>query len=119
MKTLIKLALAALVVNACWQAGSTYWRYYKFKDGVQQSALFSGLTRSDSELHQMVLDIAKATDVPVAPENIHARRGENHIMIDAVYTERIQLVPTYYFPYEFKMNLDVLTMGAGSIAPIR
>ena len=34
MKTLIKLAVAALVVYACWQAGSAFLRYYQFKDEV-------------------------------------------------------------------------------------
>ena len=118
MKTLIKLAVAALVVYACWQAGSAYLRYYQFKDEVQQTALF-GAAKSDSELQKVIMDIANRMQVPLAPANVNVRRGENHVMIDAAYTERIQLVPTYYYPYEFKVNLDVLTMGPGSLAPSR
>ena len=118
MKTLLKLAVAALVIYACWQAGSVYLRYYQFKDEVQQTALF-GAAKSDSELHKVIMDIANRMQVPLAPENVSVRRGENHVMIDAAYTEKIQLVPTYYYPYDFKVKLDVLTMGPGSIAPIR
>ena len=66
MKTLLKLAVAALVIYACWQAGSVYLRYYQFKDEVQQTALF-GAAKSDSELHKVIMDIANRMQVPLAP----------------------------------------------------
>ena len=41
IKTLVKLVLAALVVNACWRSANVFMRYYKFKDGVHETALFA------------------------------------------------------------------------------
>jgi hypothetical protein len=40
MKTLIKLIIAAVVVNAAYRGGSAYLKYYQFKDETQQMILF-------------------------------------------------------------------------------
>jgi hypothetical protein len=110
MKTIIKLAIAALIINASWRVGSVFWRYYRFKDEVQQAALF-GSSRSESDLQKSVVETAERMQLPVAPESVSVHREENHTFINATYTEQVQLVPTYYFPYQFNMNLDVLTLG--------
>ena len=78
-----------------------------------------GVVKSDLELHRVIMDIVNRMQVLFASEYVSVRCGENHVIIDAVYIEKIQLIPTYYYPFEFKVNLDVLTMGPGSIAPIR
>ena len=112
MKTILKLAVAALILHASWRAGSAAFRYYSFTDEVQQSVLF-GARKSDAELQKAVAEIAHQMQLPLAPESISVHRDENHIFVDTRYTERIELVPTFYYPYEFKMNLDVLSLGAG------
>ena len=38
------------------------------------------------------------------------RRQNNHILIDATYTEQIELLPRYFYPWELKVNVDVLTL---------
>ena len=112
MKTIFKLVVAALVINFCWRAGSAAFQYYRFTDEVQQTVLF-GARKSDAQLKSAVTEIARKMQLPLAPESISVHRDDNHIFVDTLYTERIQIVPTYYYPYEFKMNLDVLSLGAG------
>src|SRR6266404_5779678 len=102
MKVIIRLLIAALVINACWQAGRVYLRYYRFKDEVQQIALFA-TNKSEGDLQKRFIEIANELGVPLAPENVSVRRTENHTLIEARYTERVQIVPTYFYPYEFKM----------------
>jgi hypothetical protein len=110
MKTIIKIVIAALIINACWRGGAAVLRYYRFKDEVQQTALF-GSSKSESELQNSVFETARRMQLPLVPESVSVHRTENHTFINAAYTEQIQLVPTYYFPYQFNLNLDVLTMG--------
>jgi hypothetical protein len=110
MKTILKLVIAALIIHACWRAGSAYWRYYRFKDEVQQAALF-GLSKSESDLQKSVIETARRMQLPLAPGSVSVHREENHTYVTATYTEQVQLVPTYYFPYVFDVNLDVLTLG--------
>lgn len=110
MKTIIKLVMAGLLVHASWRGGAAFWRYYKFKDGVQATAQFAG-ARSEAEIHNRVVEIAQELDIPVDPENIEVRKEENHTFVNAAYTERIEFVPTYVYPWQFKLNVDVFTIA--------
>jgi hypothetical protein len=95
MKAIIRLVMAALVVHATWRAGNVWVRYYKFKDGVQQAAQFSE-RRPTSELHARVMTLAKQNEIPLDPDAVQVRREENHTLVDATYTERIELLPRYF-----------------------
>ena len=41
MKFLIKLAIAALVANACFRIGTEYLTYIKFRDSIRDAAMSS------------------------------------------------------------------------------
>jgi hypothetical protein len=111
MKTIIKLVIAALIVHATWRAGNVYLRYYQFKDNVQQAAQFSD-RRPESELHERVLSLAKQFEIPVEPDAVRVRREDNHTLVDAVYTERIEILPKYFYPWEFRVSVDTFTYVA-------
>ncbi len=108
MKTIIKLVIAALVVHATWRAATVYLRYYEFKDQVHEAAQFSD-RKPESELHARVLSLAKQHEIPLAPEALNVRRQENHMLVDATYTEQIELLPRYFYPWEFKVHIDTFT----------
>ena len=110
MKSIIKLIIAALIVHACWKSGIVFWRYYKLKDGAHNTALFAG-TRSEAEIHGRVMEIAHQLDVPLDPEKLSVRKEPNHIYINTAYTDKIEFVPTYFYPWEFKLDVDVFTLN--------
>jgi hypothetical protein len=109
MKTLIKLVIAALVVHATWRAGTVYFRYYQFKDGVQQTAQFAG-TRSENELHNRVLELARELRVPLEADRLRVRREDNRTLIDATYDERLELFPRYFYPWQLRVNVAAFTI---------
>jgi len=111
MKTIIKLVIAALVVHATWRAGNVYLRYYQFKDNVQQAAQFSD-RRPEHELRERVMSLAGQYEIPLSPEALQVRREDNHTIVNATYTERIELLPRYFYPWEFKVNVDTFTYVA-------
>ena len=47
MKTLFKLVIAILLLNAAVRGGLAMWQYYQFKDAAQQVVLFG--QRSEPE----------------------------------------------------------------------
>jgi len=109
MKTLIKLLVAAAIVYASWKAGSAYWRFYKLKDAAQDTALF-GASRSTDEIHNSVVEVANELNLPVDPDKVVVRRVPNHTYVRTSYVERIEIFPNFFYPWEFKLDLDVLTM---------
>lgn len=105
--------IAGLVVHASWRGGSAFWRYYKFEDGVRVTAQFSGFL-SEAEIQNRVIEIAQELDVPIDLGKVDVRKEENHTFVNTSYTERIELVPTYFYPHRFTVNVDVFTVGVAN-----
>jgi hypothetical protein len=110
MKAIVKLVIAALVVHACWKSSIVVWRFYKLKDGAQNAALFAG-TRSEAEIQDRVIEIAHELDVPIDPDKLSVRKVPSHTYIKGVYVDKIEIVPGYFYPWAFTLDLDVLTLG--------
>jgi hypothetical protein len=119
VKLIIKLALAALLTNAIWRVGSAYVTFYRFKDAVTQTAQF-GSERSIAEIQQRVMALASRHDIPLDEDEVSVRRDEgNHTYIDGSYTQPLDLLPGYRYPWQFALHVDVFTIGAPSAAPAR
>ena len=53
------------------------------------------------------MELARAVRVSVKPENVSiARERRTSTVINAVYTDEIELVPTKFYPWEFKVNVE-------------
>ena len=73
MKTLIKLALAALVIHAAYQVGIAYWDHYQFQDAVQQVAQF-GESEPLPEIKRRVLELAAERGLPIEDDALVVTR---------------------------------------------
>ena len=122
-KTLIKIAVALLVLHAAFRVGNAYWNFYRFEDALQQSAQF-GERRSDKQLCDEAMGAATQYDIPIAAAGLTIFRGQNppfgcdggpagnqsasptqpatQIRIEGYYVDQLQIVPGYNYPWEFK-----------------
>jgi hypothetical protein len=95
LKTIIQLLIAALLVNACVRGGAAAWRYYTFKDAVEQEARFGGKTTA-SELQQRIVDLAADYEITLDPADVEVTRDGQTTSVTAAYIEPIELVPRLY-----------------------
>ena len=109
MGTIIKWGMAALIVHGALRASEAYWTYYAFRDAVQATAQFAG-AMSEHDVHALVMEIAADMDIPVQPEQVTVRKGGNHTIVEASYVDRIEILPTYFRPWGFEVNVDALTV---------
>ena len=109
MKTIIKLVIAALIVHATWRSVVVYMRFYEFKDDITQIAQF-GVNQTDNHLVSGILDAAKRHAIPLDPAAIKVRRENHHIIIDTHYLEQIEVLPRYFYPWDARVHVDVLTL---------
>jgi hypothetical protein len=116
MKTVIRLIIVALIIHGTGRATIVAWRHYKFTDGVQQAAQFAS-GRSEAELVQQVLEIAAVYQIPLAEDGVAIRRVDNHTFIDASYNTRIEILPRYFYPWRFNVNVDAFTIVPQQAAP--
>jgi hypothetical protein len=105
MKRLIQIAVAALIIHAMWRTVPVYWTYVNFRDDVRETARFAG-ARREAQILDRVMEIAAERKVPVAREAVEVRQTADHTYIDLAYVERLEILPRYFYPWEFKVNVD-------------
>lgn len=109
MKTLVKLALAALVTYAAWNAGNAWLEYIKLKDAIEEVAKF-GTKLTEDDLRDKVVETAQEHGITFDTA-VTVRRETPHTFIDAAYTEPVNLMPWYVYQWKFEVHVDALTLG--------
>jgi hypothetical protein len=104
IKLAIKLAIAALIANAAWQAGRTFAAHYQFRDEVRQAALIRGQT--DAQLQQRVLELAANYDIPLTADAMTIRREERHVYVEGSYLRVVPIAPRVEYPWRFDWEVD-------------
>jgi len=108
VKTLIKLAIAALILNATWRIGSEYLTDYEFKDATREAAMIEG--QSEDELRQMVMELAHKYQAPLADDDLVITVEQRHVLVSAEYEKKIQVFPGYEHPWKFSWTADAYVL---------
>jgi hypothetical protein len=113
IKLAIKLAIAALIANAGWQAGRTVAAHYQFRDDVRQAALMRGQT--DAQLQQRVLELAANYAIPLTADALTIRREERHIYVEGSYVRVVPIAPQLDYPWRFDWEVDAYIIDPGKL----
>lgn len=105
VKSILKLAIVAVIANAVWHTFVPYSAYFKFKDAVEATAQF-GFEKPDEELRAKIMALAAEHDVPLTPEGFTLKREDRHTLIDGSYTQSIELFPGFVYPFTFTWHTD-------------
>ena len=100
MKTLVKLLVTIVMLNAVGQVGWVTWRYYQLRDSAAESVMFGGLD-SPTTIESRIIGKAVDLRVPLTPDGVVVSRQGLRTQADAVYTQDIELFPGYAYPYTF------------------
>ncbi len=110
MKTVLKLIVVVLILNAVYRVGSAYWTHYHFQDSIQQLAQFSEHATPD-ELRTRILEQAGTLGVPIQSDDLTVTRGNRRIDIDGTYVRDLELLPRYKRRWDFTVHVTVLTLS--------
>src|SRR5687767_13731819 len=105
MKTIIKVLVAALVVNATARLGLSAWTPYQFRDSVQELVLF-GAKQTPAEIKKEIMEEAAERDVPIADEDVTVDRQDLLTTAEATYVDEIELFPRYVYPMTWTFKVD-------------
>jgi len=108
IRTLLKLALVALVANATWHAFGAFSPHYKLKDGIQYAAQHRG-RMTDEDLGEKIMELVTQFDVPVAPADVSVTHSSTGTVVDLAYVRKIELAPGFVYSQPFSIHVDVLT----------
>jgi hypothetical protein len=109
MKTILKVLLAVIVINAAARAGMTAKRYYQFKEAAQQAVLF-GATTHPEELQEIIAQRARELQVPVTPQQIVVNRQGGRTWAEAAYRDRVEYFPNQVYPVDLSFSVEAYSM---------
>jgi hypothetical protein len=90
MGCLFSLLLLAAVVYFGMNVAEAYWRFYEFRDDIQQEVRFASHNANDViavRLHA----IADSLGLPEAAGRVKIRRAQGYITIESDYDEPVEL----------------------------
>ena len=116
MKTILKLLLAALVINAAARGGIAAYRYYQFKDAAQQAVLF-GNSESEEELQQIIIDRGLSLSLPVDTDSVTVQRAAGRTWADASYRQPIEFFPNQEYPVKWTFTVEGYSMMIANPIP--
>lgn len=111
MKTVLKLLIAAIIVNATAQGGLAVRSYYELKDSAQQLVMFGG-GASTEQLHDAILLRAASLSLPLGAGDIAVRREGLRTIARASYVQPVEFFPNQPYPITFSFEVDALMMGS-------
>jgi hypothetical protein len=106
-KKLIKLLIFLAFAFAGWHAIPPYFTYVEFRDDVHEAARYSG-GRSEKELRDLIVTIAQDRGVPLDPDTVTIERTRTMAKIDASYVQPIELLPRYFYDWQYDVKVEVL-----------
>ena len=106
IRALVKLALAAFIVNAAWRIGSAYATHLKFRDAVREVATYDRFGEAD--LRQKVLSLAEQFDIPLDDDSLKITTEDRQTLIEGSYVRPIQLLPSYEYPWTFQWSIEAI-----------
>lgn len=107
MRSIIKVLIVVLIMNACYQAIQSYWTFLKYKEEVHERVL-NGIYSSSTEMHQALIDMGRTYGLELDWDNVQLSKEEDTLVVDLNYVDNVQFVPRFYSrPWAYEAKLYV------------
>jgi hypothetical protein len=110
VKTLIKVVIAAALINAAARVGLAYAGFYQLKDQAQQVVTF-GASASTGDIQNQIAEKAAALSLPVDPSQIDVERDGLKTIVTTHYTQPVEVFPNYTYPVDIRFAVEAISMG--------
>jgi hypothetical protein len=109
IRTVLKVALLALVANAMWHLFGAFSPQYKFQDGVEYAAHYR-TDMSDDLLREKILDLASQFEVPVTAADVAITHRGRQGTVDLSYVRPVELAPGLVYRVPFSVHVDTIAI---------
>ncbi|MCC6928685.1 MAG: hypothetical protein IT359_06795 [Gemmatimonadaceae bacterium] len=101
---LFSLLIAVTVVYFGVNIGEVYWRYYQFRDAMQQEVRFAR-SRSDDDIVRHLRALVDSIGLPDEAGRVRVQRSQRSISIFSEYSEHVEL-PLFVREFRFRPQAD-------------
>ena len=110
MKTLLKLLVVAVVINAAYRLGMDEYRFSQLKDAAH-AMLVRGTKTPVEQMKETLLQTAADLKLPVSPERVSFSREGVRTSVTVSYSTEPEVFPGFKYPRAHSFTDE--------IAPIR
>jgi hypothetical protein len=110
VKTIIKILIAAAILNAAVRVGYAYAGFYQLEDAAQQLLTF-GAQAQAGEIQRRMLEKAKELNVPLSPDDIEVKRDGLKTIASVAYTLPVEVFPNYKYPIDFEFSVNSVSLA--------
>jgi len=104
IRTIVKLIILAVIVNAAVNVVPVFWADFRFKDAVKELARFSAKL-DDKKIAGEVMDIAVRMEVPLAAQDVRVSRLGKRVVIETSYHVEMEYFPQQFYGRDFSMRV--------------
>ena len=90
---LVTLLIMAAVLHFGLGIAEAYWRYYRYRDAMVQTARFAK-SRPDAHIRRDLSLVADSIGLPEAAHDVTITRRDSLLIIEAHYSELVELPGT-------------------------
>ena len=112
MKTIVKILIAAAIINAVARGFFAASSYYELKDDTQQAVTFGGESRTD-QIQNQILESAETLKLPVDPDSVEVTRNGLRTTAAVQYTQPVEFFPSYTYPVDFRFTVEAQSVQGG------
>jgi hypothetical protein len=119
VKTIIKILIAAAIINAVARGGFAASSYYQLKDDTYQVVTFGAESPTD-QIQNQILESAQKLNLPLDADNVEVTRNGLNTTAVVEYTQPVEFFPSYTYPLNFKFTVEATaTQGGGAARVVR
>jgi hypothetical protein len=112
--SILRIALTVAFLNATARVALAYWAFYQLRDTAEQTAIF-GADEPTWALETAVLDKADELFLPVDNEHVTVTRDGFRTIIEASYSQPIELIPSQTYPMTFSFSVEGFRVHDGRV----
>jgi hypothetical protein len=107
IRTLLKLAVVALVANTTWHLFLIYSPHYKLRDAVQYTSQFRG-DMTDEALRDKILSLAVQYELPIGEDEVRVTHDDFQTTVEIAYVQTVEIVPRVTRRWPLSMKVQTL-----------
>tara|TARA_B100000029_G_scaffold411115_1_gene413330 strand:+ start:611 stop:994 length:384 start_codon:yes stop_codon:yes gene_type:complete len=117
VRTVLKSAVAILVIYAAWQIAPVYIDYQQLRTEVADATRERG-RGPEHELHSAVAALAAQRGVTVNRQDITVSKGRTYTQVEMRYIEQLRPLPGLVYPWTFSIQAEGLAVKPRTMSDV-
>jgi len=110
LKTILKIVVAVVILNAVYRGGVATYTYFELKDEVERLLRFDNVSTPE-ELEAMIVTLGTRLGAPLDPAGVSIDREGSRTSASVSYTASVEFFPRYTYATPVSFSVDVFSVG--------